>query len=144
MPPLQAQFFHASPMPIDDPLSALPPADSKSANYSMIPFGTYDNNALEEAWQSLSNYDKKKANTMDRIGAKAYTLTQRATQKATGVARRTKSANAIKTTEELRVQRFKAISEIGKRHSTMHAMQEVNKDPNAIPAEGAPTVSTCL
>jgi len=55
IPSARAQFFYASPLPIDDPLSALPPTtgDSKSVKYSPRPFSAYDNNALEEAWLGL-------------------------------------------------------------------------------------------
>lgn len=57
-PPLRAQFFYTSGLPIDDPLSAVPPpADSsaKSYNHPPRPFSAYDNTALEEAWCSLSS-----------------------------------------------------------------------------------------
>jgi hypothetical protein len=64
IPPLKAQFFYASPLPIDDPLSAAPtPAssDSKSIKHTPPrPFSAYDQSALEEAWLGLgSGTDKK-------------------------------------------------------------------------------------
>src|ERR1700680_1293279 len=63
IPPLKAQFFYASPSPIDDPLSAAPtPAssDSKSIKHTPRPFSAYDQSALEEAWLGLgSGTDKK-------------------------------------------------------------------------------------
>lgn len=53
-PIVKAQFFYVSPLPIDDPLSPIPPlpSDSKSAQskYSPQPFSARDNAALEEAW----------------------------------------------------------------------------------------------
>lgn len=57
MPPIKAQFFYYSPLPIDDPLSAAPPStgsEIKSAKHDPRPFSEYDNNALEEVWLSLS------------------------------------------------------------------------------------------
>ncbi|KAI4238255.1 MAG: hypothetical protein L6R40_005795 [Gallowayella cf. fulva] len=57
-PPLvRAQFFYSSPLPIDDPLSPVPPPSStKSAASARVPprpFSIADNKALEEAWQLL-------------------------------------------------------------------------------------------
>lgn len=53
IPPLNAQFFYSSPIPIDDPLSAasfVGSAESKAAKYPLRPFSAGDNNALEKAW----------------------------------------------------------------------------------------------
>lgn len=53
-PNAKAQFFYVSALPIDDPLSPLPPvaSESKSARskYPPQPFSIRDNAALEEAW----------------------------------------------------------------------------------------------
>jgi hypothetical protein len=52
-PTVRAQFFYTSNIPIDDPLSPLPPpSDSKTAQQSPQPFSARDNAALEEAWQA--------------------------------------------------------------------------------------------
>lgn len=54
---MKAQFFYSSPLPIDDPLSAVPtPAgsDSKAIKHPPRPFSARDNNALEEAWLGLA------------------------------------------------------------------------------------------
>jgi hypothetical protein len=63
MPDLKAHFFYASPLPIDDPLSAAPTpsgSESKSVKHTPRPFSAYDNNALEEAWLGLgSGQDRK-------------------------------------------------------------------------------------
>lgn len=63
IPDLKAQFFYNSPLPIDDPLSAVPtPAasDSKSIRHPPRPFSARDNNALEEAWLGFfSEKDRK-------------------------------------------------------------------------------------
>lgn len=52
-----AQFFYTSFLPIDDPLSPLPPTSSDAwttyANVPPQPFSTRDNAALEEAWQGF-------------------------------------------------------------------------------------------
>lgn len=142
MPPLKAQFFHSSPLPIDDPLAALPQPDAKPASYSLIPFNSYDNNALEEAWLNLSNDEKKKANSkMDRIDAKVQVLAQRAARKATELTKRP-STTYRKMSSELQERRSKAIIDIGKKHAEKHAVEERNKGSNVIPVEGAPIVST--
>lgn len=63
MPVLKAQFFYASPLPIDDPLSAAPTltsSDSKSFKHTPRPFSAYDNSALEEAWLGLASGKDKK------------------------------------------------------------------------------------
>ena len=61
-PKIRAQFFYSSALPIDDPLSAVPPPQtSKSTGPSRVPpkaFSLHDNLALEEAWQS---YQEKRA-----------------------------------------------------------------------------------
>jgi DDHD domain len=68
MPALKAQFFYASPLPIDDPLSTAPTptsSDSKSIKHTPRPFSAYDNSALEEAWLSLgSGKDKKRSKSV--------------------------------------------------------------------------------
>merc|ERR1712093_593660 len=54
--PLRTHFFYASPLPLDDPLSAIPipTGDSKSAKHPPRPFSARDNNALEEIWLRFS------------------------------------------------------------------------------------------
>ncbi|KAI4205697.1 MAG: hypothetical protein LQ350_000194 [Teloschistes chrysophthalmus] len=55
-PLIRAHFFYSSPLPIDDPLSPVPPPSNKPAAVSRVPpkpFSVADNRALEEAWQSL-------------------------------------------------------------------------------------------
>lgn len=63
IPELKAQFFYASPLPIDDPLSAVPVpsgSDSKGTKHPLRPFSLADNHALEIAWASLaSDADRK-------------------------------------------------------------------------------------
>lgn len=70
IPPLPAQFFYASPIPIDDPLSAATIAGSGSGSGSstdaaarraassklpLRPFAAADNAALERAWLGLAS-----------------------------------------------------------------------------------------
>ncbi|KAH9898608.1 DDHD domain-containing protein [Xylariomycetidae sp. FL2044] len=58
VPPVKAQYFYASPIPIDDPLSASTIAattDPKSARNRLQPFSPADNNALENAWLGLAS-----------------------------------------------------------------------------------------
>lgn len=56
-PKIRAQFFYSSALPIDDPLSPVPPPSSTStAGPSKVPpqpFSVRDNNALEVAWQII-------------------------------------------------------------------------------------------
>ncbi|KAH1396828.1 hypothetical protein KXW21_004527 [Aspergillus fumigatus] len=64
-PKVRAQFFYTSSLPIDDPLSALPPPSSgqnaKNERAPPQPFSVKDNIALEEAWRHLRQTMKEKA-----------------------------------------------------------------------------------
>lgn len=55
-PPANARFYYTSPVPIDDPLSPLPPpanATSAPVRLPPKPFSQHDNAALEKAWLKL-------------------------------------------------------------------------------------------
>lgn len=53
-PHVKAQFFYVSSLPIDDPLSPLPPISAdKAVNLPPQPFSIRDNAALEEAWTTF-------------------------------------------------------------------------------------------
>jgi hypothetical protein len=54
-PAAKARFFYTSPIPIDDPLSPLPPPTTASASTKRPPkaFSEYDNAALDKAWHEL-------------------------------------------------------------------------------------------
>jgi hypothetical protein len=70
-PPVNARFFYTSPVPIDDPLSPLPPpanATNVSARLPPKPFSKYDSEALEKAWLELR---KKILNYQEQRGEKA-------------------------------------------------------------------------
>ena len=58
-PKIRAHFFYSSNLPIDDPLSPVPPpSTSSSTGPSKVPprpFSIFDNTALEEAWQIIQN-----------------------------------------------------------------------------------------
>ncbi|KAK8106834.1 DDHD domain-containing protein [Apiospora kogelbergensis] len=72
IPPVNAQFFYTSAIPIDDPLSTSTiagAADAKSAKGLVLrPFSRGDNNALEKAWLGLAsdeycrNHDQARRN----------------------------------------------------------------------------------
>lgn len=73
-PTIRAHFFYSSDLPIDDPLSPIPPPSSGSAigppRVPPRPFSIHDNTALEEAWQALQraqaeNHGSKGAGTND-------------------------------------------------------------------------------
>ncbi|OAA76324.1 DDHD domain protein [Akanthomyces lecanii RCEF 1005] len=98
MPPLKAQFFYSSSIPIDDPLSAsshTATTDFRKYKELLRPFGRGDNNALEKAWLSLSTSEnrirhealrsgKSKNGSMAKQDAEAREdLVQRAAQKDT-------------------------------------------------------------
>lgn len=61
MPPVDAQFFYSSLIPIDDPLSAVGCYDSKSSRRQLRPFDRGDNCALDRAWLALgSDTDRRR------------------------------------------------------------------------------------
>ncbi|KAF5579797.1 phosphatidic acid-preferring phospholipase A1 [Fusarium pseudoanthophilum] len=63
VPPVEAQFFYSSVIPIDDPLSTSSTvgADSKTSKGQVRPFSRGDNNALEKAWLSLMSEPSRRA-----------------------------------------------------------------------------------
>ncbi|KAH8892071.1 hypothetical protein GQ53DRAFT_746528 [Thozetella sp. PMI_491] len=54
IPPIKAQFFYSSQIPLDDPLSAAT-AGTADGKGSLRPFSPRDNIALEKAWLSLGS-----------------------------------------------------------------------------------------
>jgi len=55
-PKLRAHFFYSSALPIDDPLSPVPPPSYTPTGPSKVPpkpFSVHDNNDLEQAWQAM-------------------------------------------------------------------------------------------
>lgn len=66
-PNVKAQFFYVSSLPIDDPLSPLPPLSAdKATDLPPQPFSVRDNAALEEAWQAFQKGET--AGTKERGG----------------------------------------------------------------------------
>lgn len=62
IPPVNAQFFYHSLVPIDDPLSTATVTtapDAKATRDILRPFSPADNNALERAWLSLTSEDDR-------------------------------------------------------------------------------------
>lgn len=56
-PKIKAQFFYASSLPIDDPLSPVPQIHADQfANQPPQPFSSRDNAALEETWQDVRRH----------------------------------------------------------------------------------------
>ncbi|RAK79201.1 DDHD family phospholipase [Aspergillus fijiensis CBS 313.89] len=69
-PSVRPQFFYTSPLPIDDPLTALPPPSggqgSANAKAPLQPYSVRDNAALEEAWKSLQRVRRESLVTKAR------------------------------------------------------------------------------
>ncbi|KAK1142734.1 hypothetical protein N8T08_007366 [Aspergillus melleus] len=69
-PKVRPQFFYTSSLPIDDPLTALPPPsggqDSGNERAPPQPFSVKDNIVLEETWLSLLRAGKQKASSGKR------------------------------------------------------------------------------
>ncbi|KIW94146.1 uncharacterized protein Z519_05462 [Cladophialophora bantiana CBS 173.52] len=73
-PKVKAQFFYVSSLPIDDPLSPVPPVSAdKATDLPPQPFSARDNAALEEAWQTFQKADK---GTSGHGGVTRRSLTQ--------------------------------------------------------------------
>lgn len=71
MPPIKAQFFYSSSIPIDDPLSAsshTATTDFRKYKELLRPFGRGDNNALETAWLALSTPENRSRHEALRYG----------------------------------------------------------------------------
>jgi hypothetical protein len=63
VPPVQAQFFYSSVIPIDDPLStsSTAGAETRTGKGQVRPFARGDNNALEKAWLGLMSESARHA-----------------------------------------------------------------------------------
>lgn len=63
-PAIRPHFFYCSALPIDDPLSPIPPpsssSSSKTSKVPPQPFSINDNKDLEEAWLKLQKLDQSK------------------------------------------------------------------------------------
>src|SRR5467141_4718614 len=62
-PKVQAQFFYTSSLPIDHPLTPIPPlsgGSSSAQTKSTLPFSARDNVALEESWKALRELKEAK------------------------------------------------------------------------------------
>ena len=70
-PPISVQYFYCSNLPIDDPLSPIPPVSSNPANPATKvpprPFSVHDNIALEDGWLK---YQKRVRSKNNAPGAK--------------------------------------------------------------------------
>ena len=65
-PPISVQYFYCSNLPIDDPLSPVPPVSSNPANRATKvpprPFSVHDNIALEDGWLKFQKRVRSKNN----------------------------------------------------------------------------------
>ncbi|KAI9155307.1 putative phospholipase [Paramyrothecium foliicola] len=115
MPPIEAQFFYSSVIPIDDPLSTgaiIGGSDAKSQKGQLRPFPAADNNALEKAWLGLS--------------------TERDRQKHRDLSRAPGTASAEANAEERSILVDKLAARHWDKHQTRYKSQEY-----AVPVPGA-------
>lgn len=123
IPPIKAQYFYNSPIPIDDPLSTSAVAtttDSKALRGSLRPFSPGDNNALERAWLSLSSAQYRRNHTQ---------------------ARRNRSPSpslAGANAEKLRI----IIHDLAVRHAEKHACEGPSREPMQPALDTSPTPET--
>ncbi|KAL4738436.1 DDHD domain-containing protein [Aspergillus similis] len=76
-PPPRPQFFYVSSLPIDDPLSSLPPPSSGQSFDERVPpqpFSVRDNISLEAAWLSIRVQKLKGAGKRKDLGADALDI----------------------------------------------------------------------
>ena len=70
-PKIKAQYFYCSTLPIDDPLSPVPPPSSnpasKSSKVPPRPFSVHDNIALEEAWLKFQKPVRSKESAPESV-----------------------------------------------------------------------------
>lgn len=69
IPPIHAQFFYHSLIPLDDPLSTATVSTSvsdKSSSKALRPFSHADNNALERAWLGLASPSRRSSHRASR------------------------------------------------------------------------------
>ncbi|KEF55563.1 uncharacterized protein A1O9_08313 [Exophiala aquamarina CBS 119918] len=72
-PHVKAQFFYVSSLPIDDPLSPLPPISAdKAVNLPPQPFSIRDNAALEEAWTAFQKEGHARGGSQNPRGISAF------------------------------------------------------------------------
>ena len=67
-PPIKAHYFYCSVLPIDDPLSPVPPPPSGTATKQKLPprpFSVHDNAALEQTWLSLQDPGRHRGSNLD-------------------------------------------------------------------------------
>ena len=80
-PPMRPQYFYCSSLPIDDPLSPVPPPPSGSVKPTRLPprpFAVHDNRALEEAWLAFHKHedpkDRPKNKSSREVGTQNETI----------------------------------------------------------------------
>ncbi|KAI9755743.1 MAG: Peptidyl-prolyl cis-trans isomerase cyp10 [Chaenotheca gracillima] len=70
-PSLNVHYFYTSTLPIDEPLSPLPPPTSNPTALSKIPprpFSELDNAALEEAWVGVFEGQRREEKALKQVG----------------------------------------------------------------------------
>ena len=122
-PPIKAQYFYCSTLPIDDPLSPVPPPPSGTPIKQKLPprpFSIHDNLALEEAWLDLQDPGRKKTQLRE--------VSRDDGQKSRGSSSLDNVAKIIKVAREKAAKPSKS----GKDDNAMQAVDE-GLEPNSQP-----------
>lgn len=89
IPPLKAQFFYSSPIPIDDPLSAatiVGASETRASKLPLRPFSAGDNTALERAWLGFSSHrDRRNHRQAQRNRSPSPSLSKENAQKLAAI-----------------------------------------------------------
>ncbi|RYP57120.1 hypothetical protein DL769_009670 [Monosporascus sp. CRB-8-3] len=132
IPPINAQYFYSSPIPIDDPLSAsaitATTTDSKTSKGNLQPFSRGDNNALERAWLGLASAQYRRNHAQAR----------RSRSPSPSLAR----ANADKLTAIVHDLAVKHVEKHAREGPSREMMQPVIDPVDPVSAPGA-TVTLC-
>ena len=116
-PPMRPQYFYCSTLPIDDPLSPVPPPTSGSTKPSKVPprpFSIHDNRALEQAWLSIYKPDLPKGRVskwLETAHEKGHSAGDASSKNLDNEAKVSKSAHEKKRTRTDKVEDLTVSSE---------------------------------
>ena len=139
-PPIKAQYFYCSSLPIDDPLSPVPPPPSGTAKIARLPpqpFSLHDNRDLEEAWLSLH----KSVDSSDQYEVSSKSLRHEKTQnserkpKIDGVAESLQNSQKTKAGSE---DKSRASEDSAHKVSNINDPHSTHSSPNSTPRQNQP------